>query len=69
MNRLLFVIAALAILAGTGCHTRYQVTLNSGGGMTAYSKPKLVGGAYVFKDASGQETQVPAGKVRSIERK
>ena len=46
--------------------SRYNITLNSGNSITAYSKPRLEGGHYVYKDAKGQDTYVMAGRVREI---
>ncbi len=69
MKQILLRLVLLVAMLGAGCRSHYQLTLNNGGAITAYSKPKLVSGAYVFKDANGQETQVSAGRVRAIDRK
>ena len=69
MKQILPCLLLLGAMLGAGCRSHHQLTLNNGGGITAYSKPKLVNGAYVFKDANGQETQVSAGRVRAIDRK
>src|SRR5678815_6026297 len=46
---------ALIFLSGlvllTGCASHYVITLNNGGRISTTSKPKLVHGAYVFKDS------------------
>ena len=63
----LFLAAALAVaVVSAGCATRYTITLNNGNRITAQGKPRLEGANYVFKDAAGQKTFVPAGRVREI---
>ena len=62
----LLSFALLVTLLLTGCASRYNITLNSGNSITAYSKPRLEGGHYVYKDAKGQDTYVMAGRVREI---
>ncbi|MFO1486859.1 MAG: YgdI/YgdR family lipoprotein [Verrucomicrobiota bacterium] len=60
-----FLLLGLALLAG--CSNRYTITLNNGTQMGAQGKPVLKGGSYFFKDASGQEASVAAGRVSVIE--
>ena len=69
MQKTLPSLVLLCLLAATGCRTRYELSLSNTNSITAYSKPKLVNGAYVFKDSNGQETSVLQGRVRQIERK
>jgi hypothetical protein len=64
MNKLPILSAAL--LALCGCARHYVITLNNGLEIDARGKPKLVGGAYVFKDGVGNERHVPAGSVHEI---
>ncbi len=59
---LLFGLLALA-----GCSTQYVIKLTNGAEITTPSKPKRQGGAYVFKDAKGEQRMIPAGRVREIE--
>jgi Bacterial protein of unknown function (DUF903) len=54
------------VLLLSGCARNYVITLNNGSRITATNKPKMVHGAYVFKDASGQDSYVPAGRVTEI---
>ena len=69
MNPTLLVLVLLCLLTATGCRTRYELTLSNSNKITAYSKPKLVNGQYVFKDANGREVRVFQGRVRQIEHK
>lgn len=59
---------ALVALACCGCSQRYRMTLTNGNTFTTSSKPKLnaAGTAYVFKDLSGKETWISAGRVIEI---
>jgi len=57
----------LMLVLVCGCQTRYEITLNTGNQITSLSKPKLVQGYYVFKDATGKEIQIAAMRVRLIE--
>jgi hypothetical protein len=50
----------------TGCARSYVITLNNGARIATKGKPKLEGGAYVFKDVKGQPGHVSAGRVREI---
>lgn len=63
----IFLAALLAVLAVTGCRTKYQLTLNNGNQVTTANKPKLVNGYYVFKDLNGQTNYVSQTRVRAIE--
>ena len=62
------VCLLLALTAGlvTGCATRYDITLTNSNTITAFSKPKLVEGFYVFKNAAGEEARVSAMRVAAI---
>jgi hypothetical protein len=65
MNKL-----ALPLLVGalvlTGCASGYVIKLTNGTEITSASKPRREGGAYVFKDAKGEEHSVAAGRVSEI---
>ena len=69
MKTILLGFLLAGMLTATGCRTHYELTLSNTKTITAHSKPKLVDGYYVFKDANGQETSVFQGRVRQIERK
>jgi len=62
--------AALPLLIGlmalTGCAHQYVMRLDNGSEIVTASKPRLVEGAYTFKDAKGQEQFVTAGRVREV---
>lgn len=62
---LLFLLLTAMLLAGCAGR-RYIITLNSGNVITAYSKPRLEGGHYVFKDEKGQAAFVTVGRVKEI---
>ena len=61
------MLCLLALAVACGCRTRYEITLNSGSQITSIGKPKLVQGFYVFKDATGKQTQLNPMRVRRIE--
>ena len=67
MKPTLLFLAGVLVLSAAGCRTRYDLALSNAGSVTAYSRPKLVQGYYVFKDATGKEVRVFAGRVRSID--
>lgn len=56
----------ITLLASSGCSNRHVITLNNGTRITSVGKPQLRDGNYHFKDASGRDTYVPAGRVREI---
>ena len=62
----LLTLALFALLLLAGCARHYTITLNSGNRITALGKPRLENGRYVFKDAKGQVTSVPSGRVREV---
>jgi hypothetical protein len=61
---------ALPLLAGalvlSGCASSYVIKLTNGTEITTPSKPRREGGAYVFKDAKGEEHAVAVTRVREI---
>ncbi len=59
------LLLSLALLAG--CANHYVITMSNGTQIGAQGKPELKGGSYYFKDASGKETSVSAGRVSQIE--
>lgn len=58
---------ALSLCALCGCARHYVITLSNGTQIGANSKPHLKGGAYIFKDAEGHKSYIPAGRVTEIE--
>ena len=65
MNKAGFLLLiSLTLLCG--CAHHYVVTLDNGRRVTTASKPKLKGTNYVYKDASGRQATVSAGRVREI---
>lgn len=60
------LIMLIGSLVLAGCARNYVITMNNGRTVTSASKPKLVEGNYVFKDANGAPAYVPAGRVREI---
>ncbi len=61
-----FTLLALVL---TACSTRYELTLSNTNVIDAYSKPKITNGFYYFKDSTGQQVSIFAGKVREINRR
>lgn len=59
------LLLSLTLLAG--CANHYVITMSNGTQIGAQGKPELKGGSYYFKDASGKETSVSAGRVSQIE--
>jgi hypothetical protein len=61
----------IALLAGllvlSGCSSAYIIKTTNGSEITTPSKPKLEGGAYVYKDAKGEQHMIARGRVREIE--
>lgn len=65
MNKMLLpLLAGLLIL--TGCAHGYVLTLNNGQRISTTNKPHLDRGFYYFKDPSGQQRMIFAGRVREI---
>ena len=62
----LWLLLPLGVLLSTGCARNYTITLTNGTQLGAKGKPKLKDGAYYFKDASGRDTSVSAGRVSQI---
>lgn len=63
-------LGLLLLLAATGCSVHYDVLLNNGGTVTAYSKPKPDGrGRLAFKNEAGEEVSVSELKVIEIRAK
>ena len=56
------------MIGGSGCATRYRVTLTNGNVFTASGKPKFhkETGAYTFKDTRGQQVTVPGFRVQEV---
>lgn len=65
MKPIFWLALFLAVAAG-GCARRYVITLNNGNTITALGKPRLEGGMFVFKDATGRWSSIPAGRVREV---
>lgn len=61
-------LSLVAILLA-GCHSTYEMTLSNGTKLVTNTKPRLVGGLYIYKDAKGAEAQISSSRVRTIERK
>ncbi len=63
----LLVVASAMFLSG--CRSSYDITLNNGTKITGVTRPRLDNetGHYVFKDAKGQASSIPAMRVRLIE--
>lgn len=63
-------VGLLLILALAGCSVHYDVLLNNGGTVTAYSKPKPDGhGRLVFKNEVGEKVSVSELRVIEIKAK
>ena len=62
----LSLLLLLGLELCSGCAQHYIVTLNNGTQIGTTSKPHLKDNAYIYKDMRGQETAMPAGRVREI---
>src|SRR4051794_30184483 len=58
-----FLIASLGL---SGCSHGYVMTLANGNKVSTANKPQLRNGAYIYKDAMGQEVVIPSSRVREI---
>ena len=65
MKKLFLASCALLVLL-TGCAQHYTLITGNGNRITAYGKPQLKDGAYVYKNSQGQMKSIPAGRVREI---
>jgi len=65
MKKLLLLCFAAGLLC-CGCVNRYVITLSNGGQIVTRNKPRLEGTAYVYKDSTGEKSQIPAFRVRQI---
>jgi hypothetical protein len=61
------LLMALGLL-GSGCVSHYNITLNNNNVITARGKPKFdaATSSYVYKDANGRPTSIPAIRVKEI---
>ncbi len=66
MKRTLLSVLVLPLLL-CGCARHYVMKLSNGMQITTASKPKLKGGDYYFKDATGKVNKVPQSRVMVIE--
>lgn len=57
----------LGCLLFAGCARSYTISLNNGTQIGAQGKPQLKDGAYYFKDATGRDASIAAGRVSQIE--
>lgn len=62
-NMVLLIVVTSCV---SGCTRQYVIKFSNGSRIVAASKPRLKDGNYYFKDGSGRETSVPAGRVQEI---
>jgi hypothetical protein len=62
-----WVLLSIGLIALCGCAQHYVMKLSNGVQVTTPHKPKLIHGAYHYKDSTGKERTVSAGRVREIE--
>lgn len=62
------LIFSLVAMLLAGCHSSYQITLNNGTTFVTPTKPKLMGGLYIYKDSKGNEAEISSSRVKTIER-
>ena len=60
------ILLLFSVLALSGCSRHYVMTMNNGTQVVASSKPRLQGGTYFYKDATGMEQVIPQGRVRQV---
>ena len=63
----LFPLGPLVLLLLAGCSNHYTITLSNGTQLGTQGRPVLKGGSYYFKDASGEQKAIAAGRVSQIE--
>jgi hypothetical protein len=66
MKKFFPVLWVLASLLLAGCAQRYIIITANGSSVTAYGKPRLKGGSYVYKDSQGREKSISSMRVREI---
>ena len=57
---------ALILVALSGCARRYVITLSNGAQIGTKGKPHAKGGYYVYKDPTGAQSYISAGRVSQI---
>jgi len=66
MKKIIMLLSVSLMLVLCGCAQSYIIQMTNGTRITSANKPKLKNGTYVFKDALGNESSVPAGRVQQI---
>ena len=61
---LLSTLAGLLLL--TGCARNYVIVRSDFSRIYVNNRPKYKDGYYYYKDASGEQTRIPAGRVREV---
>ena len=67
MKKSLWLLLAGVLVLNAGCARHWVMRLSNGEQIAAYGKPVYRDGAYHFKNASGQETSIPGGRVVEVE--
>jgi hypothetical protein len=57
----------VGLLTLCGCAHNYVMKLSNGTQITTASKPKLKGGNFHYKDASGRDNVIPQSRVMELE--
>ncbi len=67
MKKLILPSLAMIVVLLSGCARHYVIKLNNGLQVITANKPKLKGGIYYYKDASGQIASISQSRVGEIE--
>ena len=60
------LLLTAGVCLSSGCARQYVIKSSSGSRIVTSGKPRLKNGTYYYKDISGNETSMPAGRVVEV---